>query len=145
MTALPVLDLTAFRTDPSSPAAGAFVDALREICHEVSFFHLAGHGIAPELEADVVAQALAFFDLPEADRLSVENVNSPAFRGYTRTGGEYTAGRPDRRDQLDIGPEDPEPELAEGPRPFAGLDRHSVDSAEAERHDDSLGCHRLRP
>ncbi|WP_088318158.1 isopenicillin N synthase family oxygenase [Kineosporia sp. R_H_3] len=114
MTALPVLDLTAFRTDPASPAAAELVDALREICHEVSFFYLAGHGISPALEEAVVAQSLAFFDLPEADRLSVENVRSPAFRGYTRTGGEYTAGRPDRRDQLDIGPEDPEPELAEG-------------------------------
>ena len=33
------------------------------------------------------------FSLPEADKLAIENVNSPHFRGYTRMGGERTLGR----------------------------------------------------
>ncbi|BBC34182.1 2-oxoglutarate-dependent ethylene/succinate-forming enzyme [Streptomyces graminofaciens] len=46
-----------------------------------------------------------FFALPEHERLAIDNVNSPHFRGYTRTGDERTGGRQDWRDQLDIGAE----------------------------------------
>ena len=34
-------------------------------------------------------------------------VNSPHFRGYTRAGLEHTRGKPDWREQVDIGPERP--------------------------------------
>ena len=111
MTALPILDLAGFVADPSSTAGRDFVEGLRDVCHHESFFYLAGHGVPRALEEELVAASLAFFDLPLADRLAVENVNSPQFRGYTRDGGEYTAGKADRREQLDIGPEDPAPVL----------------------------------
>lgn len=111
MPALPVLDISAFATAPDSTQAQAFVDALRDVCHTESFFYLSGHGIPAQLEESLVARSQEFFDLPLEDRLAVENVLSPQFRGYTRDGGEYTAGKADRREQLDIGPEDPAPDL----------------------------------
>lgn len=111
VTSLPVLDISGFRADPTSGAASAFVDALGAVCHDVSFFQLVGHGVPAELDAAIQAEARAFFALPLADRLAIENVHSPQFRGYARAGGEYTAGRPDRREQIDIGPEDPAPAL----------------------------------
>ena len=111
MTALPVLDLAGFAADPASDDGRAFVDALHDVCHTESFFYLAGHGVPRALEDALVAASLEFFALPVADRLAIENVRSPQFRGYTRDGGEYTAGRADRREQLDIGPEDPAPDL----------------------------------
>jgi isopenicillin N synthase-like dioxygenase len=43
--------------------------------------------------------------LPLEERLAIENVNSPQFRGYTRVGTEHTGGAPDWREQIDIGPE----------------------------------------
>ncbi|WP_316296732.1 2-oxoglutarate and iron-dependent oxygenase domain-containing protein, partial [Clavibacter michiganensis] len=49
----------------------------------------------------------AFFALPEADKLAIENIRSPHFRGYTRVGGERTQGRVDWREQIDVGPELP--------------------------------------
>ena len=49
--------------------------------------------------------ARRFFALPEAQRLAIENVRSPQFRGYTRFGHEHTNGRVDLRDQIDIGRE----------------------------------------
>jgi isopenicillin N synthase-like dioxygenase len=58
--------------------------------------------------------ARAFFGLPEAERLAIANVNSPQFRGYTPVGNEYTNGRSDRRDQLDVGHELPPPQLGPG-------------------------------
>lgn len=111
MTALPVLDIAGFRTDPDSAEGQRFVAELRAICHEVGFFYLSGHGVAPELDAAIDAQARALFDLSVEERLAIENVHSPQFRGYTRNGGEYTAGKQDRREQLDIGPEEPTPVL----------------------------------
>ncbi|WP_281062441.1 2-oxoglutarate and iron-dependent oxygenase domain-containing protein, partial [Mesorhizobium sp. M1C.F.Ca.ET.144.01.1.1] len=39
------------------------------------------------------------------DKLAIEMVKSPQFRGYTRAGGELTRGKADWREQLDIGVE----------------------------------------
>jgi isopenicillin N synthase-like dioxygenase len=51
------------------------------------------------------ALARRFFALPLKDRLAIENVHSPQFRGYTRAGTEHTGGTADWREQIDIGPE----------------------------------------
>jgi len=100
---LPVLDLS--QLDAGSEAAARFRDDLRAATHDVGFFYLTGTGIPPELEVRLHCTARAFFDLPEADKLAIENVNSPHFRGYTRIGGERTQGKVDWREQIDIGPE----------------------------------------
>jgi isopenicillin N synthase-like dioxygenase len=110
-TALPVLDVGPFLADETSPAATAFVAELGRVVHEIGFFYVVGHGLPPALAAQAHDVARAFFALPEADRLAIENVESPQFRGYTRFGHERTNGRADLRDQLDIGRELPVPVL----------------------------------
>lgn len=100
---LPVLDLSLLDQGPD--AAARFRDELRAATHDVGFFYLTGTGVSAELEADLLKAAKDFFALPEADKLSIENVTSPHFRGYTRVGGERTQGRVDWREQIDIGPE----------------------------------------
>jgi isopenicillin N synthase-like dioxygenase len=100
---LPVLDLS--RLDAGPEAAAAFRNDLRAATHDVGFFYLTGTGISPALEARLLRAARDFFALPEADKLAIENVRSPHFRGYTRVGGERTQGRVDWREQIDIGPE----------------------------------------
>jgi isopenicillin N synthase-like dioxygenase len=50
----------------------------------------------------VQREARAFFALPEAEKLAVEMIHSPHFRGYTRAGREITRGAPDWREQFDI-------------------------------------------
>jgi len=113
-TALPVLDLQPYLADPESAGARAFVDELRQVVHEVGFFYAVGHGVAPALDAEVQDVARRFFDLDEVDRLEIENVRSPQFRGYTRFGHELTNGRVDLRDQIDISHELPPPSLRPG-------------------------------
>jgi isopenicillin N synthase-like dioxygenase len=100
---LPVLDLS--ELDRSPEAAARFRDDLRTATHEVGFFYLTGTGVPTELEERLHRAAREFFALPEADKLAIENVKSPQFRGYTRVGGERTQGRVDWREQIDIGPE----------------------------------------
>jgi isopenicillin N synthase-like dioxygenase len=105
MKTLPTLDLTTFRTDPTSAAGAAFVDDLREVCHGPGFCYVTGHGIDPVVENQVMSSAREFFALPETERLSIVNTNTPHFRGYTILGMEHTGGRRDWRDQIDVGPE----------------------------------------
>jgi isopenicillin N synthase-like dioxygenase len=98
---LPVIDISRFR----GPGREAFLADLRHAAHEVGFFYVTGHGVSAQLRGRALSTAREFFALPEADRLEIENVNSPQFRGYTRTGTERTGGSPDWREQVDIGPE----------------------------------------
>ncbi|MEU5424699.1 2-oxoglutarate and iron-dependent oxygenase domain-containing protein [Streptomyces olivoreticuli] len=100
---LPVIDLSAASGDAATRAA--FHEALHGAARDVGFFHLTGHGITESETAELMRTLRAFFALPEAERLSISNLNSPHFRGYTRIGDERTGGSPDWRDQIDIGAE----------------------------------------
>lgn len=108
---IPILDLSTLDAGPQ--AAERFRADLRRATHEIGFFVLTGHGIPDALQADLHRVARAFFDLPEEDKLAIENVNSPHFYGYTRVGGERTQGRIDWREQIDLGPDRPALELSE--------------------------------
>ncbi len=69
----------------------------------MGFFYLVGHGADQELIDELLTVSRRFFDLPIEDKLRLENVFSPQFRGYTRVGGELTHGDVDWREQIDIG------------------------------------------
>ena len=109
MHELPVLDVAPFLADPWSDESQTFVVRLRTVCHEIGFAHVVGHGVSAELEANLLLAARRFFDLPLDERRALALVESAAFRGYTSVGDERTQGRPDRRDQLDFGPEQTAP------------------------------------
>ena len=98
---LPILDFS--RLDAGEAEAKAFRDQLRQVTHEVGFLYLVGHGVDPQLTEDLLDLSRRFFDLPAEQKLAIENVNSPQFRGYTRVGGERTHGDVDWREQIDIG------------------------------------------
>ena len=102
---LPTLDLRRFNGPASERSR--FLDDLRKAARSVGFFYLVGHGIEDGLIQDVLKVSRRFFALPEKDKLAVEMVNSPHFRGYNRAGFEHTRGKPDWREQVDIGPERP--------------------------------------
>jgi len=111
---LPILDISGFRADPHGPAGQAFVTQLRTTFHTIGAAYLVGHGVQDGLDQRVFDVANAFFALPEEQRLEIENVRSPQFRGYTRLGGERTNGRQDLREQIDISRELPPQEIGPG-------------------------------
>lgn len=117
--ALPVIDFRQFEAGPEQRAD--FLAALRDAARHVGFFYLIAHGIDAALVQDVRQAARRFFAQPLADKLAVEMVNSPHFRGYTRAGGERTRGRPDWREQVDIGAERPAVPIGPGTPPWARL------------------------
>ncbi|CAI2417474.1 2OG-Fe(II) oxygenase superfamily [Serratia ficaria] len=116
---LPLLDLS--RLDGEVRQRRAFLDGLRAAARDVGFFYLRGHGVDPALNAGLQQCARRFFALPEADKLAVQMVHSPHFRGYNRAAAELTRGQPDWREQFDIGAERPAPALNEDSPRWARL------------------------
>jgi isopenicillin N synthase-like dioxygenase len=100
---LPTLDFRRF--DAGVAERASFLADLRSAARGPGFFYLTGHGIEPDLIDQVLKLSRRFFALPEKDKLSIEMVNSPHFRGYNRAGYEHTRGKPDWREQVDIGAE----------------------------------------
>lgn len=102
---LPQLEFSDFRA--GGERRDAFLAALRQASRDVGFFYLGGHGVSAELERQITQLAPRFFALPLEDKLAVEMIHSPHFRGYTRAGRELTRGQQDWREQIDIGAELP--------------------------------------
>jgi isopenicillin N synthase-like dioxygenase len=103
ITALPVLDISKLQGD--SAQREAFLEELRRTAHEVGFFYVSGHGIPQASIDEMLALARRFFALPDEEKLKIEMIHSPHFRGYTRVGMEITRGQRDWREQIDIGAE----------------------------------------
>lgn len=114
MPELPILDIAGFLADAHSATGQRFVDDLLAAAHGPGFVYLTGHDVDPKLEDDLFAAARSFFALPEDERRELAIENSAAFRGYTILGDERTNGESDWRDQLDLGPEEPAPEMGPG-------------------------------
>lgn len=100
---LPFVDISRFHAGPDE--RGQFIADLRRVLHDHGFFYLTGHGVDPKLVADVIAASKAFFALPLEEKLKIEMVKSPHFRGYNRAGYERTRGQKDWREQVDINTE----------------------------------------
>ncbi len=118
-SALPILDIKRLEAGPEEKAA--FLAELRETARDLGFFYLAGHGIENSLINQVLELSSRFFALPEQDKLAIEMVNSPHFRGYNRVGWERTRGQRDWREQIDIGAERPALPTDEGLPPWSRL------------------------
>ncbi len=103
VAALPTLDFSRFAGGADERAA--FVRELTSVLHDHGFFYLTGHGVPQDLIDEVLSVSKRFFALPEAEKLAIEMVRSPHFRGYNRAGFERTRGQQDWREQLDINTE----------------------------------------
>lgn len=99
-TTLPIVDL---REGDDAATRDSFRRNLLAVSREVGFFYLVGHEIAEDRQAEMFAVARRLFALSDEAKQRVEMVHSPAFRGFTRLGGERTRGSVDWREQIDIG------------------------------------------
>jgi len=80
----------------------ALATEVTDICHRSGFMVVINHGIPQDLIDSVFEFMPRFFSLPEEDKRSIDKLNSPHFRGWEAVGSEYTNGRPDLREQIDI-------------------------------------------
>ena len=107
---LPTIDLSQYSGTPSEK--DAFLSRLRAALYDHGFFYLVGHGISDALAQDVLSLSRKFFALPEQDKLEIEMVKTPRFRGYNRVGFELTQGKQDWREQVDFDTERDEVDVA---------------------------------
>jgi isopenicillin N synthase-like dioxygenase len=91
--------------DGTAAQRQGFLDDLRHAARDVGFFYLTGHGIDADLLKQVQSHARQFFALPASEKTAVGMINSPHFRGYNRAASEITRGKPDLREQFDLGAE----------------------------------------
>ncbi|WP_420131724.1 2-oxoglutarate and iron-dependent oxygenase domain-containing protein, partial [Rhodopseudomonas sp.] len=76
---LPILDLTRFSGHAADRTG--FLQDVRAAAFGPGFFYLTGHGISDRLIRDVLIASRNFFSLSEAEKLAIEMINSPHFRG----------------------------------------------------------------
>lgn len=118
-TPLPVLNLERFAKD--HPERQAALEELREVSRRLGFFYLEGHGLPQSRIDEIIALSRRFFDLPTEEKLEIEMVKSPYFRGYNRAGLEHTRGKQDWREQVDFGSERAPLEVKAGDAPWKRL------------------------
>jgi isopenicillin N synthase-like dioxygenase len=104
---LPIIDMAAlFGADAVARAEVAA--GIEQACEAHGFFYLVGHGIGPELFADLETQSRRFFALPPAAKAAIAmRHGGRAWRGWFPLGGELTSGRPDLKEGLYLGTELP--------------------------------------
>jgi isopenicillin N synthase-like dioxygenase len=111
---IPIVDLSGFDggTGARRATIGAAID---RACREVGFLSVVGHGVDTDVIDGLHRAALAFFDLPLADRLAVAMPEPGYPYGYgalqaetlsRSLGGEAS---PDLKETFNVGPIDPPP------------------------------------
>jgi isopenicillin N synthase-like dioxygenase len=90
---VPFVDLAAARSrDPRE--LDELVRSLGQILLETGFFYVKNHGIAAEVVRAVKEQTVAFFALPDREKLEIHIAKSPYHRGYFPEGEENALGNP---------------------------------------------------
>jgi isopenicillin N synthase-like dioxygenase len=101
--AVPVIDVSGLRGDPA--ALRAVAAEIGRAARDIGFFTVVGHGVPAALIDGVFAQSQAFFAQPLAvkERVSIEQ--SPAYRGFARSGYEqFDEAHPaDAKESFDMG------------------------------------------
>ncbi len=109
MSTVPVIEIEALvsaREGSTDDSIAALADALDTACRDTGFFCITGHGISPELIADLERVARQFFALPESVKAAIAMPNAGrAWRGWFPLGGEMTNGVPDRKEGIYFGTE----------------------------------------
>ncbi|MGI9334572.1 MAG: isopenicillin N synthase family dioxygenase [Gammaproteobacteria bacterium] len=108
---LPVVDLAAFH-DGTRAEQDAVGVQLGRICEQIGFFVVSGHGVAESTATRLYSEAMAFFDTPLTNKMSVHRPRNDQNRGYIPYGEETLARMhggdtpADIKEVFAIGPDD---------------------------------------
>jgi isopenicillin N synthase-like dioxygenase len=121
LAALPVVDVGPLVGGGQTAATAAVAEQIQAACRDRGFFYVTGHGVPPDLGAELADAGAEFFALPLADKLEIAmERGGKAWRGYFPVGAELTSGQPDLKEGLYFGTELPE----DDPRVLAGRPLH---------------------
>ena len=108
MRDFPVIDISTFAG--SRAARKSLAARVDQVCRTTGFLAIVGHGVMPELIAEVQTTAKKFFDLPLAEKLAVKMPYPGYPYGYAGLQVEALAGSlgdqtpPDLKESFSIGP-----------------------------------------
>ena len=108
---VPIVDLSPFRGDDRT-AQDAVAAQLGQVCEQIGFFVVAGHGVPEATAQRLYDRAMAFFDLPLAAKMTVRRPRDDQNRGYIPYGEETLARMhggdtpPDVKEVFAIGPDE---------------------------------------
>jgi isopenicillin N synthase-like dioxygenase len=100
---IPVIDIEPLLDADGGPEAGspqhAVGAAISHALQNSGFFYITGHQV-PQLLVDALwASAVAFFALPEEEKMKIAMTKGGrAWRGFFPCGGELTSGVPDHKE-----------------------------------------------
>ncbi|KAJ5000399.1 putative 2-oxoglutarate-dependent dioxygenase [Colletotrichum sp. SAR 10_66] len=101
-TEIPRIDLS-LASDPATEPI--LLNQLRDALINIGFLYVINHGV-PEVTISNVVEALpTLFALPAGAKDEIALRNSPHFLGYSGDGSETTAGKSDRREQVEFATE----------------------------------------
>jgi isopenicillin N synthase-like dioxygenase len=93
LKSLPVIDIGPFVRESTLEERQHVARKLREVCINLGFFYITGHGI-PETEMDAVLDwGHRFFGLPTAEKMKMHQSLSPGKQGYVSVGGVDPYGK----------------------------------------------------
>ncbi|MEE9415689.1 MAG: 2-oxoglutarate and iron-dependent oxygenase domain-containing protein [Acidimicrobiales bacterium] len=124
--ALPLIDVSGLVAGEDDQVAAAKID---RACRQSGFFRVSGHGVDPELLANLDRLSRDFFARPEAEKRRIAMIEAgTAWRGWFPVGGELTAGVPDKKEGLYVG----RGLAPDHPRVLAGTPLHGANLFPAE-------------
>ncbi|KAL2010665.1 hypothetical protein VTN00DRAFT_6472 [Thermoascus crustaceus] len=101
-TSIPIIDLSLASSPQTRP------HLLRKLHHaltSVGFLYVSNHGVPSTVISDLVQALPILFALPPEAKEEIALHNSPHFLGYSAVGAETTAGKEDRREQVEFATE----------------------------------------
>ena len=105
---VPLIDIAPFLKGGASDKA-AVAAKLDSACREIGFLVIEGHGVSPQLIADMQAVSHEYFALPYWEKMA-HQMPPDRYRGYTPPGGETLAlsldeeTPPDLKESYSCGP-----------------------------------------
>ncbi len=78
---VPVIDISSFRTGTAAQKKAVAMQ-VDQACRDIGFLVIAGHGVAPELIAEMRRVSRDFFDLPVEEKARVARPAPDVTRGY---------------------------------------------------------------
>lgn len=105
-TSIPVIDLALAPSSTSNRQE--LLSQLRHALERVGFLYVSNHGVPVNVISDLVDALPRLFSLPDGAKEEMALHDSPHFLGYSSVGAEMTAGKTDRREQVEYATELPE-------------------------------------
>jgi len=90
---LPIIDVSPFVRDGSVEERKKVARQLRDVCINIGFFYVSGHGIAESELDSVIDWGHRFFELPQEEKMKVHQSLSPGKQGYVSVGGVDPYGK----------------------------------------------------